>query len=33
VQFYTQGFVFDPASPLAFPVGASIGRGFTIGAP
>ncbi|MCU0863664.1 MAG: hypothetical protein MUC36_07740 [Planctomycetes bacterium] len=33
VQFFTQAFVFDPASPLQFPIGASVGRGFTIGAP
>jgi hypothetical protein len=33
LQFYTQGFVFDPASTAAFPIGASQGRQFTIGAP
>ena len=33
LQFYTQGFVFDPASTAAFPIGASQGRQFSIGAP
>jgi hypothetical protein len=33
LQFYTQGFVFDPASTAAFPIGGSQGRQFSIGAP
>ncbi len=31
-QFFTQGVILDPLSPLAFQIGASSGRRFTIGA-
>ncbi len=32
-SFFTQGILLDPQSPLAFQIGASSGRQFTIGSP